>query len=156
MLTQSEADALIKMSKKRFSDDQYTFPSPGEKLALPLVSENGREQFKLYIYRGKIRLTKCNYTELGRDIVVLVRLDVGGSPHSNPDGPAPLPFLEPYASQEMECPHLHLYVEGYAARWAIPAPVDIFTAPKDLGRTMDEFFSYCNVIEPPIVQRTLF
>jgi len=155
MLTQAEADALIDMPKKRLSDISYDFPGRGEKLVLPLISENGRERFKMDVYRARIKLSKCNYAELGRETIMLVRLDVGGPPHPNPEGPAPLPFLEPYADQEMQCPHLHVYVEGYEAKWAIPVPGNRFTDLCDLGRALDDFFDYCNVTEPPTIQRTL-
>ncbi len=155
MLTQAEANALIDMPKKRINDDPYNFPGRGEKLVLDLISENGRERFKMDVYRGRIKLAKCNYAELGRETIMLVRLDVGGRPHVNPEGPAPLPFLEPYEDQDMQCPHLHVYIEGHDAQWAIPAPVDKFTDLSDLGRALDNFFDYCNVIEPPAIQRAL-
>ena len=155
MLTQAEADMLIEMRKKRCTNSAYDFPEPGQKLVLPLVSENGREKFEMNIFRGRIRISKCNYAELGREVVMLVRLDIGGRPHHNPDGPAPLPFLNSYEDQEVKCPHIHIYVEGYEARWAIPAPCDEFTSLCDLGSTLDDFFKYCNVIEPPAIQRTL-
>jgi hypothetical protein len=33
---------------------------------------------------------------------------------------------------------------------------DIFTRTNDLYETLMDFFRYCNVIEPPIIQRGLF
>ncbi len=74
-------------------------------------------------------------------MVVLVRLDFGGAPHSNPDG------------VEMGSPHLHLYREGYGDKWAVPVPGDRFA---DRWRLLDDFMRYCNVVEPPVIRRGLF
>ena len=68
----------------------------------------------------------------------------------------PLLYLVPYNGQTIQCPHLHLYVEGYMDKWAIPAPANEFLNTKDLYQTLEDFFRYCNIIEPPIIQRGLF
>ena len=51
---------------------------------------------------------------------------------------------------------MHLYIAGYDDKWAVPAPIDKFTDMSDLYKTLDEFFDYCNIVEPPKIQRTLF
>jgi len=158
MLTQSEADALIALEKKRTSDDSYDFPSSGEILTIPIISIDERESFLLDINRkGSIRLTRCTYQERYRGIMILVRFDIDGAPHTNPDVPSvPLSYLEPYNGQTIQCPHLHLFVEGFMDKWAIPAPSDGFPHPTDLNRTLEDFFRYCNIVEPPIIQKRLF
>ena len=45
-LSQSEADALIKMEKHKVNDQKWLFPSDGI-IAIPLVSANKREDFIL-------------------------------------------------------------------------------------------------------------
>jgi len=158
MFTQSEADALIALKKKRTSNDTYSFPSSGEILIIPIISIDGRESFLLDINRkGSIKLTRCTYQERYRGIIILVRLDIDGQPHTNPEvDVVPLPYLNQYNGQTVQCPHLHLYVEGYIDKCAIPAPTDKFPDTTDLYKTLENFFRYCNIIEPPKIQNGLF
>lgn len=158
MITQSEADALIVMEKKKATDELYNFPSAGEILTMPIVSIDERESFLLDVNRrGRIRLTRCTYQERYRGIIILVRLDIDGQPHTNPEvDNIPFSYLAPYNGQTIQCPHLHLYIEGFMDRWAIPAPVDKFPDTSDLYVTLEDFFRYCNIIEPPVIQRGLF
>jgi hypothetical protein len=157
MLTQTEADALIAMEKKRITDDIYNFPDIGKVLSIPIMSLDEREQFLIDISRGRIRLTKCTYQKRYARIFILVRLDVDGPPHSNPDIPlVPLPYLQPYNGQTIQCPHLHLYVEGFMDKWAIPAPPDKFQQTNDLLVVLTDFFRYCNIVKQPVIQRVLF
>ena len=157
MLTQSEADALIAMQKKRAKEEMYNFPMAGKTLTIPIISVDERESFLIDINRGSIRLTKCTYQERHQGIIILTRLDVDGPPHSNPEViNVPLSCLQPYNGQTIHCPHLHLYVEGFMAKWAIPAPSEKFPRTEDISVTLDDFFHYCNVIELPSVQRSLF
>ena len=157
MLTQSEADALIAIPKRRANDRRYQFPNSGETLIVPIISEDGSESFLVDVNRGRIRITKCTFQERYRDIYILVRLDIGGTPHTNPVvTTVPASHLGPYNGQAIQCPHLHLYMEGFEDRWAIPAPVNIFPRTGDLYATLIDFFRYCNIVEPPIIERGLF
>lgn len=143
-LTQAEADALIQMEKHCIETRPYDFPYAGEKLTIPLQSNDGKEHFLLDINRGRIDLRKVKYQNRARQVVVLVRLDLGGSTHRNPDG------------EEIPCPHLHIYREGYGDKWAIPVPVDSFTDLTDLWQTLEDFMRYCNITQPPNINRGLF
>ena len=157
MITQAEADALIQIPKKGTRRERFTFPDPGIVLTIPLASMDDRELFLLDVNRGRIRLTKCTFQERYRQVVILVRLDVDGPPHRNPDVPAvPVAYLAPYNGAEVPCPHLHLFVEGYLDKWAVPAPTDRFPNTPDLHATLNDFFAYCNVVERPVVDRALF
>jgi hypothetical protein len=144
ILTQEEADELIAMEKHRMEDDAYDFPAPGRGISIPLQAADERETFVLDLYRGRIDLRKATYQTRGRNVIVLVRLDLAGPPHRNPDG------------VEVSAPHLHLYREGYADKWAFPLPDDIFSDPSDLWQTFQEFMGYCNVTRPPTLQPGLF
>lgn len=75
---------------------------------------------------------------------MLLRLDLDGPPHRNPDG------------VEILCPHLHTYREGYGDKWASPAPVDRYANTRDLFSTFEAFMAHCNVTNPPDVQKGLF
>jgi len=143
-LTQPEADALIAMEKHRINEDWHNFPALGGTLVIPLQSCDRREKFLLDISQGKIDLLKVKMQNRARQVVVLVRLDLNGAPHRNPDG------------EEVPCPHLHLYREGYGDKWAYPIPSDHFKAIFDLGQTLDDFMQYCHITRPPYIQRGLF
>jgi len=143
-LTQAEADALIALEKIKVNDDSWSYPALGGSVSIPLISLNKRENFLLDVSRGRIDLQKGNYQNRARQVVVLVRLDFGGSPHRNPDG------------LEIACPHLHVYREGYGHKWAFPLQKEIFPNISDLSQSLDDFMEFCNITQPPIIQRGLF
>lgn len=60
-LTQEEADALMQMEKRRVDDQQWLFPAPGDRVAIPLTSVDKRESFVLDVTRSQIRLTKATF-----------------------------------------------------------------------------------------------
>jgi len=157
-ITQAEADKLIEMPKKAVDANQYEFPLYGESLSMPLVSLDRREHFLVDVNRkGSVRLARCTYQERYIDVIILVRLEIDGPPHTNPDvSEVPLAYLEPYNGLTISCPHLHLYVEEYMDRWAVPAPGEYFVKIGDLYDTLYDFFRYCNIIEPPNLPKRLF
>ncbi len=138
-LPQAEADALLQMEKRRADAALWNYPSSGGSVAIPLASWTGREQFLLDLRKGRVGLSKGTYQTRARKVIVLARLDFGGSPHRNPD------------DVEVPSPHLHLYREGYGDKWAYPAPAD-FVDLTDARQTLDDFMRFCNVVEPPMVQ----
>jgi hypothetical protein len=143
-ISQAEADKLLAMEKHRVSDDFKIFPMPGDGLVLPLTSVDKREAFLLDINRRSIDLAKVSYQNRARQAIILVRLDLGSRPHRNPDG------------VDVGSPHLHLYREGYAHKWAIPAPADKFPRLSDMQDCLDDFMTYCNITKPPRIQKGLF
>ena len=143
-ITQSEADALIALEKVRADDKEWLFPHPGGRLAIPLTSTDKREAFVLTLTRVQIKLTKASYQNLARKSIILMRLDLGGAPHRNPDG------------IEIPCPHLHIYREGFGDKWATPAPVARYRNTQDLYSTLWEFMDHCNVLQPPQIEKGLF
>ena len=143
-LTQAEADALIAMEKRRSDDTEWSYPDLGGYVTIPLVSIDRRESFLLDLRRGRIDLSKGTYQNRGRQVVVLARLDFGGAPHRNPDG------------EEIGSPHLHLYREGFGDKWAIPVSDDHFPNLHDAWQTLQDFMRYCNIVEPPMIQRGIF
>lgn len=96
------------------------------------------------ITRSQIKLTKATYQNRARQAIVLMRLDLDGPPHRNPDG------------VEVPCPHLHVYQEDYGVKWAVPAPVASYKNLSDLHSTLVDFMFHCNVIEVPQIQKGLF
>ncbi len=144
MLTQAEADLLIAMAKIRTGDENWDYPDLGGSISIPLTSEDKAEHFLLDIGRSKIELQRGKYQNRARQVIILARIDFGGSPHRNPD------------DQEIACPHLHIYRQGYGDKWAYPVPADKFPCMDDPWEILQDFIKYCNIIKPPIMARGLF
>jgi len=144
ILSLAEAEALIAMEKHCTSETRYDFPMSGESLTIPLHSPDKREQFLLDLSRGRIDLLKVKMQNRGRQVIVLVRLDLGGPPHRNPD------------DEEIPAPHLHIYREGYGDKWALPVPADCFRDTRDMWMTFEDFLRFCNITQPPQIDPGLF
>jgi len=143
-LTQAEADSLIAMEKHRLDDTVVLFPSPGERISIPLTSQDKRENFMLDLTRSQIKLTKATYQNRARQAIVLMRLDLDGPAHRNPD------------DTEIPCPHLHIYREGYGDKWAVVAPADIYITSGSLFSLFQAFMRHCNITTPPVFEVGLF
>lgn len=143
-LSQSDADRLIGIEKHRANGDKHDYPYAGKKVSISLVSVDRRENFTLDIHRGRIDLSKGTYQTRGRQVIVLVRLDFCGAPHRNPDG------------QEIPCPHIHIYREGYGDKWAQAVSTTDFANIDDAWATLGDFMRYCNITQPPNIERGLF
>ena len=89
-------------------------------------------------------LAKNTYQNRARQIVVLLRLDISGTPHRNPNG------------EKVLSPHLHIYREGLGDKWACPVPSDRFEDLNDVNQTLRDFMKYCNVITLPNIQQGLY
>jgi len=143
-LTQAEADALLAMEKRAVTDVPVRYPGAGERVNIALLSIDRREEFLLDLYRGRIDLAKGTYQNRARHVIILARLDFGGQPHTNPDG------------ERIGSPHLHVYREGFADKWAYPLPDDRFSEPGDWWKLLEDFMTYCNIVEPPNIPKPLF
>jgi hypothetical protein len=139
---QQEADRLLAMEKRRTEVFTYRLPPHRGKLAIPLEDLTGREAFLLDISRGGISLERRTYQTRARQTLILARLDFG-APHRNPD------------DEQVGVPHIHLYREGYGDKWAYPLPADRFSNPGDPWRTLLDFMTFCNIVEPPEIERDL-
>jgi hypothetical protein len=142
-IAQDEADELIAMEKQRVDEKVWLFAA-GEQLTIPLTSMDRRENFILDMSRYQIKITKATYQNRARQAVILMRLDIDGPPHRNPDG------------EEIPCPHLHVYREGYGDKWAVPAPVERYPDTGNLFGTFQAFMQHCNITVPPSFQLGLF
>ena len=141
MLTQQRADELMGMPKYCVDASPIAFPLPDQATQLQLKSSDNREEFLVDVNRkGRIKLSKCTYQERYEVVDILLRLNVAGPPHVNPDG------------QDVPSPHLHVYREGFGDKWAKPAPSD-FSKLSDLAKTLEHFLTYCEVQKVPLIQR---
>jgi hypothetical protein len=142
-IPQSQADALIAMEKHRADDNKWVFPDQGL-ISVPLVSKDKRENFLLDIRHARIDLAKVMYQNRARQVIILIRLDLGEKTHRNPDG------------QIVGAPHIHLYREGYADKWAFTLPAGLFQNIGDKWQSLQDFMNYCNISQPPFIERNLF
>ena len=142
MLTQNEADGLISIPKRFISSNPISIP-PGEDESHELTSYDNREKFLLDVWRGTIRLSKVKLQTRTQTIYVLVRLDIDGSPHTNPDG------------QKIGGTHLHLYKEGYGDKWARAVDPKEFQNLSSIKQAFEDFLRYCNITESPAFQENI-
>lgn len=141
-LTDSDIKQLIKKPKYCQQKKCYTYPYEGD-IEIPLVSADEKEEFILDIWRkGKIAL-KTKYQTRVHKTIVLVRLDLNGPPHRNPDG------------EEVGGTHIHIYQEGYGDKWAYPVEIQYFPNINDLWKTLYDFMEYCN-IHDVLIDKGLF
>ncbi|MEQ9453178.1 MAG: hypothetical protein RLN76_01125 [Phycisphaeraceae bacterium] len=143
-LSQSQAEALIRVEKVRVTEALHDFPAPGAKLSVPLQSRLGRENFLLDIHRGRIDLWKGTYQNRARQVIPLVRLDFGGPPHRNPD------------DELIPPPHMHVYREDFGDKWAVRINDEFCDDLSDLWSLLHGFYAYCNIVQPPNLRRGLW
>ena len=142
-LTQAESDALIALGKCKADSTEWRYPYIGGRTNIPLVSIDRREEFFLDLYRGGIALTRQSFQNRTQRVVILVRLCALGGVHRNPDG------------REVPTPHLHIYREGYADKWAFAVSDHDFGRISDAWQTLQDFMRYCNIVDPPSIRREL-
>ena len=99
------------------------------------MSLDNREDFLLDITRSQINVAKIAHQNRARHVVILMRLDIQGAPHRNPD------------AEVIPCPHLHIYREDFGDKWAFRLPAGKFRHLGDLYQTVEDFMTECNVIE---------
>jgi hypothetical protein len=135
-ISQAEADQFLTAPKVRVNDDQLNFPLLCTSLIIPLVSQDKRDSFLLDISASRIKLSKLKLQTRVQRVVILARLDLGGAPHRNPDG------------EELPCPHLHIYREGFGDKWAYVPDASQFSNLHDQWKTLNDFMRYCAIVEP--------
>ena len=139
MLTQTEADSLIAMNKSFAQPATIELP-PGSDDTYELVGSDPKELFLLDLWRGTLKLSKLKFQNRARKAFVLVRLDIDGAPHTNPDG------------VRVGGTHIHVYREGFEDKWAQPLDPAQFRALGDRGLTFTDFCRYCNIVNAPPFQ----
>lgn len=143
-MTQIEVDRLLGLAKRLAKDGELLFPGRGERASYDLVSTDGRERFIADVNRGRFILGKCTYQERYNVTEVLLRLDVDGPPHENPDGSV------------MRCPPLHVWRADASDKWAIELPEGTFPPLSDPVATLRDFLAYCNVTHIPSIVTEMF
>jgi len=142
MLTQAEADALIAMRKAFIRPGTISMP-PGADQTYELIGDDRRERFLFDLSRGTFRLSKLKFQTRGKKVFVLVRLDIDGAPHTNPDG------------AKIDGSHIHIYREAYEDKWAYPIDPQKFRNLSDIQQTFLDFCQYCSIQDAPPFQEGL-
>lgn len=143
MLTQSEADALIAMEKRLVAAVQTVAVAPGGDESYELAGAEAEERFQLDLYRGRRRTAKLMFQTRARKVVVLLRLDLNGSPHTNPDG------------ERLDGTHLHVFREDCDDKWALPLSDAEFRRREDAAATFADFCRISHIEDAPVFQETL-
>jgi hypothetical protein len=138
-LTQAEADLLIGMPKEAL-DPGIPIPfHDGMNREVGFRNDARGELFRVIIERSAIRAVHAKYQLMARNFIVLLRLDIGGPPHTNPD------------YEIIPCPHLHRYRENHGDTWAERLPPELGNT-NDLVDCLRRFLRYCNVVQVPEIQ----
>lgn len=134
-ISQTIAEFLIKLKKIPVANNDYKFPNQQYcKLSIPLKSEDGRHNFMLDINRNKINLSKITYQNRTRTNIILVRLDLNGAPHRNPNG------------DEVSGTNIHIYKEGFNDKIAEELPEEFKDIKyNDIKEFLKTFMQYCNI-----------
>lgn len=142
-LTNAEVKYLLELKKFRKSDDDYELPNFGGKLKIPLLSADRKEEFFLYVSSGHIDINRRSFVNVAKKTIPLARIDLAGADHHNPDG------------TDVSLPHIHIYKERYADKWAYPLPDD-FADCVSTYDFLDKFMDYCHIIKRPKIIMELF
>jgi hypothetical protein len=144
MLSDANASALMEMEKELVDNRVIQFPPPGFAIKLDARGKGNPEQFIFDVNRkhASIKLAKCTYQERHASVELLVRLDVDGPTHVNPNG------------EEVPCPHVHVYRAGFDLKWAAPAPSILVTSTR-LDKVLIAFLRYCKVGFIPNIQPSI-
>jgi hypothetical protein len=143
ILTQKEADFLIKMEKIAINDQEFELPDLGGSIGVPLQSINKKEHFILDLSKGRIDIKRQTFQNRARESIVLIRLDLGKR-HRNPD------------KVEIGDPHIHYYREGYGHKWAFDLPENVFSNLDCAWQVLQDFMKLCNITKSPNFKRSLF
>ncbi len=122
---------------------------------IPLVSEDGQEEFLLCIHRSQKRIAKVTFHHLEKTYnSCLFRLDFNGTPHTNPKEPNEFvpESMKKFAGNKLNGSHVHYYVEGYGPElsWAIPlkeTKFSMFDGNKEIESILQQMVDLvCTVI----------
>lgn len=136
MLSQEEANRLLEILKKISNKKEFDFPAFGQYRTIELISEDGKEEFIIDVNRKGyiIKTNKCTYQNRYRNDIILLRLDINGPDHTNPDG------------ERIKGSHLHIYKEGFGWSYAYPIPEEILSGSVNLIELLINFLNYCKVV----------
>jgi hypothetical protein len=140
VLSQEAADHLAQVAKQITSARVIVIPASGKRMEWQASADQEKHRFYLNMRRGLKVPTQLTLQERYETNEILLRLDIDGPPHGNPDGTV------------VPTPHLHIYREGYDAKWAFPVPPDLDISSVDPLQVLVNFLLYCGITPIPPVQ----
>ena len=141
-LTQGEYITLLALNKVFEDTSMIVLGPPPQHWSRNLRAVGSSEQFKLDFHRGRLEM-RYTYNLRRNQTVVLFRYDQGGI-HTNPDG------------EKFDGPHVHIYREGYDDKFAYPVSQIGVLLTDSISEVLAKFVTYCNIINVPTIQSTLF
>lgn len=138
MLQQAQADRLRALPKQ-MQAAALIVPTPRNRKTWPAVATDGTASFLVDMAQGGIAGSSLKCQERYLLTEILVRLDVYGPPHRNPD------------HATVPTPRVHLYREGYNDAWAYPLPVGLDVSSRDLRQILHNFLAYCGFATIPAI-----
>ncbi len=133
-MTKEKAQELINVMKRILTTGIYYLPPAGTMNKIPLQSVlSPKDRFLVYVNR-KSKIVQNKYTLLLHfPEENLIRIDVNGTVHVNPDG------------TQIPCPHIHMRTkdQGQWDQWAFELPA-IFGDTEDCTVTLRDFLHYCH------------
>ena len=160
VLTGDEVNRLFRIEKFSNSKEEHTLAE--SKFSSTLQSADCRDKFTFDFSRSSIVLRYKLQLRAER-MYPLVRLDLGGRFHDNPNQEIECAEDDPFGNVHANCigkhfeigePHIHYYREGFEDSWAYPVPSS-FRDLNDIYQTYLDFMELCNVVKRPNIRRSL-
>ena len=145
LINQSEIDILIDMPKtliqykKEKMQKLRVIPIPPtrEKCLLEAIADNKKDFFLFDISNGGIRLSKKKFQKRHKPYPIpLIRIDIDGPPHDNPDG------------EKLSGTHIHIFQAGWDDKWAYPIEKflpEINPKSASFEDVLFAFLKFCNI-----------
>lgn len=142
--------------EKELVQEEIDFPRYGEKSTENAVGINSKEKYLFDINRGRVHLKKVTLQNRIQKTIILLRLDIGGPPHSNP------PIDDEHAPEVLHGPHLHVYSPefGDSMAYKLNDPflnkinprfdIEKFNTKSDI-ELYKSFLEFCNVANMPTI-----
>ena len=133
-MTREQTQELIHVMKKLLLTGTYYFPTTGQMNSIPLQSlQSPKDKFTVYVNRKSTIVPGKYSTNLHYPQEDLLRIDVNGPVHVNPDG------------TKVPCPHIHIRTKdtGKWDVWAYDIPAG-FGNTEDYINTVKDFLQYCH------------
>ena len=143
IITDSEYLHLIELEKSFKEQKVLQVGPPPIQWSRDIIATNKSEFFLLDGYRGSFEVKKYTFNKRYRQVIILIRLDSLGR-HTNPDGTI------------FDGPHIHLYKEGFGDKFAFPVNKIGLKKPFKIEDGLIKLLKYCNVINIPSIQSSVY
>lgn len=127
MLSNKEYKKIMDYKKEFLYNSPIILPCKSDYLDSKIKSLDSEDLFILDITRGNLKLNKISYqTRHPLSETILLRIDTKGPRHKNPNDDC------------IEGPHIHIYIDEYENKWAIPLD-------NNMAEYIDKIISYTNI-----------